>query len=191
MKQFRASFVAAGVALVLLLAAAGLMFDAPFRWLPRTNAPPVPLDVSEPLLRAHRAWIRTDSRYAERLKSVAALRASQLAPDPGTSPEDEVLSAAARLLAAGTTGAAAQAAARRVAQLAPRLTAATGRAGIVMGPRITPELVRARIPNPEARRAFAALVCEFQEAECVRALLSRMAEPDSSPPAPGAGAGGP
>lgn len=134
--------------------------------------PPPPTEQKDPLHRTHEILKRSDRSYALRLESLRQLRESKLASGTAGGVEDEVLTAAAKLLAEhGDTNAAAVAL-RRLTLLAPRVTKACGKAGIILGPNVSPQLIEARLTNPDDRREVGALIAEYQFAELVRSLVT-------------------
>jgi len=133
---------------------------------------PTPLETPDPLRRTHEILKRIDQAYPLRIQSIKEIRASGLAMGNPSTVEDEILTAALALIREHKLEGAVTIATRKVTGLAPRMTTACAKAGIVLGPSITPELIRVRISNSASQKLFAQLLEEYQFSECVRALLS-------------------
>ena len=147
----------------------------------------IPVETEEPVRRAHEVLVRMDREYAARLKSMQDLRLARLAPAQYLSAQDEVLSGAEHLLSRSRTPAEASRTAReRLAGLSPQAGAALGRAGLDMGPAMTPDLIRARVKDPTAQRQMGGRIYELQFAACVDAILAYVAaRPAETTPAGG------
>jgi len=158
-----------------------LLFLDHFVGLVRWGRFPVPTEQQDPLKLRHEILKRTDSHYALRLESIQRLRASGLAPGHATSVEDELLSASHELLVAHTSHVAEAIATRRVVLMAPKITTACGKAGIVLGPQILPELIQSRFNLDEDRKRLAELIAEYQFAELVRTLVGAHTQSSAQP----------
>jgi len=161
-----------------------LVFSPFLTGLLPSKQPQPPLSQSDELVRTHEVLKRTYQSYALRIESLRQLRQRGLVAGTPTAVEDEILTAARELLREHGTSQAPAIALRRLTLLAPRVTAACGKAGIVLGPNLTPELIEARLTNPYDRSRVAELVADYQFAEIVRMLVSTVADKEVSATSP-------
>jgi hypothetical protein len=175
----------ASLAAACVLAVVFLWTGFPFGAFPGRHRPPVPVQVKEPVLRAHEVLVRMDRNYAARMDSMLELRRARMAQSQYASAEDEVLSGAERLLSVSRTPAdAAKSSREKLADLSAQAGPVFGRVGLDMGPAMTPQLVRARVKDPIAQRQIGGRVYELQFAACVDAILAYVAakSPETNPP---------
>lgn len=148
--------------------------------------PPLPIEEPDILRRCHEVLKRSQRDYGLRLTSLQRLREEGLAHGNPLAVEDELLTAARTLLATFEGREAPQEAARRLAAMAPRVAAICNKAGIVLGPAITPELIRARFLSEEDQRSLGSILAEYYFAELLRSLVQSASAPpdDTLPPQP-------
>lgn len=159
--------------------------------IPTKNPPPL-VAHPDPLVRVHEVLKRTNEAYALRIESLRQLRAWAFAPGNPRSVEDEILTAAQELIRLHGPQHASAISLRRVTLIAPRVSAACGKAGIALGPNVVPELIESRARTNEERKRLGEIIAEYQFAEAVRALCTAAAEresiePTPAPPIPSAG----
>ena len=176
MRRFRPKIAVWALAGGAALVAAVILFGLPIDRITRPVSS-TPVERPDEVVRAHEVLVRINRDYAARLLSMERLQGEGLTDGVfGLRARDEVLSSAERLLAGGRHPRnAAEAAARKTAQLAKGLSASAARMGILMGPEIGPQHLRARIKDPAQQKNMAAAIYDFQRAECMRQLLMRIA----------------
>jgi hypothetical protein len=174
---------------ILLLAVGAYLVFVIFADLLLEVIPPLrPADRAEaldPLRQRHEVLKRSSPEYSLRLNSVRRLREAGLAGGNPLAVEDEVLTAARELLRSQPVEEAEAVATRRLVLMAPQVTIACGRAGIVLGPNILPELIRARLQRPDDQKRLGQLIADYQFAELVRTLVRAQAEAAGAPAAEG------
>lgn len=176
--------VAGGVVCFVLFAPVAISL-IPFK------GPLPPVAHPDPLVRHHEVLKRTNEAYALRIESIRQLRVRAFAAGSPRSVEDEILTAAQELVRIHGLKHASAMALRRVTLMAPRVSAACGKAGIALGPNVVPELLEIRLRTAEECKRLGELIAEYQFAELVRALCTAAAEkesgePTAAPPIPSA-----
>lgn len=154
-------FGAIGAGVILFFV--GIFVTLP--WAPPTLPPYA--EPADPLLARHEYLLRFAPEYSERLATMEQLE--QLTS--GTAKKLVLEEAQQILLDTPTTATAAAKAANNLSELARALSSDAGHYGLQVGPRMPPQVIDARIRDPQRRQKIAKRVFEFQKAACVHELL--------------------
>jgi hypothetical protein len=164
LRRIRPRVVGFAIAAGLFIIAIVMMYGYPAApWTKSAS----PLETApDALQRRHEYLVRFDRDYPERLKTLQRFS--------GASAEktvQAVLAAAREQLAAAGKEGAADAAAAELTRLAAPLSSDAGRAGIPIGPIMSPEVLDARVRDAQLRQRIRSRVYDFQKAACVFDLL--------------------
>ncbi len=178
MRRLRTWTIVSAFVAGAVIVTAVILLNIPVEELDPRKPPPLPEQSGTAVTRAHIMLKRASREYEARLESMTLLRREFVTSDTQQHlVEDELLDEARKLTAShAQLASAADAAAADVARLAAEVSSTAGRAGLSVGPRMSPRLLRSRIRDDRELRRFALELYEFQNAACIKQLLDQAAD---------------